>query len=288
MPELPEVEVIASNLNLKLKNHTVTGCEIKDKKRLPSPPLDLLNYTVSSAYRLGKTVIIEFQKGKSKTIYLEVHLRMTGRLLLEKFKVPSNSKELALFVNKILAKNEKNISKHVRAQFNFKDGVLLFVDPRKFGTFKWHLSKPSLPQNAIDALDPELNITKFLEILEKHKKQNIKNFLMDQKRIVGIGNIYASEILFLSQVSPDKTIEKISPSKRTLLYKNTKKVLRAAIKNNGTTFSDYQREDGSKGGYQFKLKVYGREGLPCKICKMPIQRLVQGQRSTFYCSKCQK
>lgn len=285
MPELPEVEVISSTLNNKLKNLVVKKINILDKTRLPKPPLSLADYKIRKIYRLGKTIIIHFNKAK-ENIYLELHLRMTGRLLFQK----SSKKELLepnTLVYKILSKNQKNTKNHIRAQIDLNKGILLFIDPRKFGTFFWHKTEPKLKNNSLDALDPTLNLITFTSLLAKYGKKNIKNFLMDQKSIVGIGNIYASEILFLTKLSPNITLSEIPNTKHSNLLTNIKKVLNLAIKNNGTTFSDYQRDDGSSGNFQNLLKVYGREHQPCKACKTPIKRITQAQRSTFYCPKCQ-
>ncbi len=280
MPELPEVEVISNSLNLRLKHLSLLKLEIRDTQRLNSPPFCLLGYKVKKVFRLGKTILIEFHKTKSPSLFLDVHLRMTGKLLFLKHSPDS--------IRDNLSTNNQNKTKHIRAEFYFDQGQLLFVDPRKFGTFKWHLLLPSLGDNNYDALDAKLSIEKLTLIINGHKKQNIKNFLMNQKRIVGIGNIYASEILFQSRLLPFRTLGELSDKEILRLSKCIKSVLLDAIKNKGTTFSDYQREDGSKGRYQNKLTVYGREGLKCKRCKDLIERTVQSQRSTFYCSNCQK
>jgi formamidopyrimidine-DNA glycosylase len=285
MPELPEVEVISSTLNVKLKNLVVNKINIVDINRLPKPSLPLTNYKIKKIFRLGKTIVIHFNKA-ANNIYLELHLRMTGRLLLEK----NNKKEVIepnTLVYKILSKSPKNTSKHIRASIELDKGILLFIDPRRFGTFFWHTTEPTLRVNTYDALDLHLNPEICKSLLLKYQKKNIKNFLMDQKSIIGIGNIYASEILFLTKVFPTITLSEIPSSKRMLLFENIKKVLELAIKNKGTTFSDYQREDGSSGNFQNLLKVYGRENLPCKICQTPIKRMIQAQRSTFFCPSCQ-
>ena len=125
-------------------------------------------------------------------------------------------------------------------------------------------------------------------MLKKSKNSPIKQFLLRQDRIVGIGNIYASEILFISKVSPLRKCGTITLYEAKILIKNIPKILKAAIKHNGTTFSDFQLEDASTGNFQNFIKVYGRDGQKCKSCRSTITKITQAQRSTYYCHNCQR
>ncbi len=141
----------------------------------------------------------------------------------------------------------------------------------------------------IQELGPEpfgLSLTDFKKMLAK-KKTKIKPLLLDQKFIAGIGNIYASEILFRSKIDPQRPVHDLSPLEQTVLYKEMLKVLQSAIKHGGSSVDDYVRVSGKNGDYARFHQVYGRNGKPCLVCRTPIKRIAQGGRGTFFCSKCQ-
>jgi len=253
MPELPEVETVARELKPLVKNKILKSISILDNKiKLPK----LRNKKVLDVYRFGKEVVFEFDKS-----FIAIHLRMTGRLLE-------------------LGKEQKNKSIYYH-EHSFK---IAFVDVRRFGTVK--LLKELIP-TGLDPVKKDFTYEVFCELI-KSTSQPLKNFLMRQDKITGIGNIYASEILFLSKLSPLRDTRSLNQKEYKVLYRNIIKILNKAIDNCGTTFSDFQTTTGDTGNYQKFLKVYQREDLKCVRCKAKIRRIMQQQRSTFYCVKCQK
>ena len=275
MPELPEVETVARQLERKIKRRTIRSVSILDY-RLNKLQQDKLKARVITAVRReGKQICFELGSGGE---CLLIHLRMTGRLVW----VPSrgNIDNVGTFLKKFQISDN-----HVRVQFRLSGGTLLFVDPRRFGTISYFAEAPSF--NYVDPLTKEFSVERLLD-LSKNRRQNLKQFLLRQDLIVGIGNIYASEILFRAGLNPWMKAAKLRHSACERLHREIKRVLNAAIKLNGTTFSDFQDTEGSSGGFSKLLKVYGRSGELCRCCRTTtISRKVQSGRSTFYCSTCQ-
>jgi formamidopyrimidine-DNA glycosylase len=139
----------------------------------------------------------------------------------------------------------------------------------------------------MDPLSPHLTPASLGRLIGE-SRQNVKAWLLRQDRLVGLGNIYASEILFVAGISPLREAGSLSPDEHGRLWRATRRVLRRAIRNCGTTFSDFQDAQGLTGSYQHYLKVYGREDEPCPACRTPVVRIVQQQRSTYYCPRCQR
>ncbi len=287
MPELPEVETVARNLAPKIVGKTCGSLIVSDIK-LGNPPQNFKNYLINDVSRLGKEVLFQFSKN-SKELYLLVHLRMSGRLL---FNQGNSFEELeasdSYLEHKIIRIKSDNFSKHIRATFKFKDSELYFFDVRRFGTFKWHTKRPTLPEGTVDPVNKNFDFETFTELANKSKNLSVKNFLLRQDRISGIGNIYASEIAFSSRIRPTRIVGTLSKPELKKLFKSIPSILNKAILNNGTTFSDFQLDDSSTGNYQNFLKVYGKTNENCKICKTPISKIVQNQRSTFFCPQCQR
>lgn len=266
MPELPEVETVARQLASRLNGRTVQRLTLRDPKlrgarRTPT----VRGRTVERVFRHGKQVAFDFGAGRGKKPrYLLVHLRMTGRLIFDPEPVART---------------------HVRARFDLDRGRLLFVDPRRFGTFAWYGSLDEAPQ-AVDPVGPEFTAERLAQLLQG-SRQEVKVWLLRQDRLVGLGNIYASEILFAARLSPFKRVDRLTRDEIARLHRATRRILVRAIDSCGTTFSDFQDARGVEGSYQDFLKVYAREGKPCRRCRIPIERRVQQQRSTFYCPACQ-
>jgi len=292
MPELPEVETIVRSLTPKLTSQELLRVTINDIKLKP-PTTDLSQSKLLSINRFGKKLAFKFITPQTENIFLLIHLRMSGRLLLNENK---NSDEVHILHE--LERSEKNFEhkvsttikspmKHVRAVFEFKDYTLHFFDIRRFGTLEWIKEPPSLPVGCLDPLSEEFTWKALSSMLKSSPNQQIKSFLMRQDKISGIGNIYASEILFSAKINPSRLCRELNQKEIKALYKSTIDILQLAINHSGTTFSDYRREDGSKGGFQNLLKVYGRTGSPCYTCESIIEKVTQSQRSSFYCAKCQ-
>ena len=265
MPELPEVETVARQLAPHLKGRTVERFRILDPLLRKEPTPRLNGKTIGEVRRAGKQVLFAFEGGRP--LWLTVHLRMTGRL--------------------IWSADASADDPYLRARFDLDRGALLFADTRRFGTFHWHRDLASTEPPGIDPVG-EAFTADWLAAVAKRAKQPLKSFLLRQDRIVGIGNIYASEICWDARLSPRRKAASLRPSEVDRLHASTRKILLRAIDNCGTTFSDFQDAHGLTGSYQQYLAVYAREGEACPRCDGPVRRIVQQQRSTYYCGGCQR
>jgi formamidopyrimidine-DNA glycosylase len=269
MPELPEVETIARQLRPLLSGRTVRGLRILDPRLRDGRSPSLAGRSIVEVGRSGKRVLIEFSPrpdGRDGAgLWLAVHLRMTGRLLWSE---------------------ERSSPKHLRARLRLDRGELLFQDARRFGTFDWYRSPGDAAPEAVDPLSPELTPEQLAALLGD-SSQNLKAWLLRQDRLVGLGNIYASEILHAARLSPFREAGSLDVAEVRRLHRQTRRILERAIRNCGTTFSDFQDTRGLTGSYQHLLTVYDRKGLRCRRCPGRIERAVQQQRSTYYCPGCQ-
>lgn len=287
MPELPEVETVARNLAPKIIGKTCDFLIISDPK-LGLIPEQFKTQLVKNVSRLGKEILFHFVS-QNTNLFLLIHLRMSGRLLFNQGKdLEDLEKSEHHFKHKILNVNTDNFSKHIRAIFKFSDAELYFFDVRRFGTFKWLETMPTLPEGVIDPTTESFSFNNFINLTEKSAKLSLKNFLLRQDRISGIGNIYASEIAFRSKILPTRLVGSLKASELQNLFESISYILCEAILNGGTTISDFQLDDFSTGNYQNLLKVYGNAGKNCSTCKAEIVKVNQNQRSTFYCPSCQK
>jgi len=299
MPELPEVQTVVNDLNEKIKGDTITEFwsvwpkAIKDKS-LKVFQQEITGRKILLARRIGKNIFIDLSG--NKTLY--IHLKMTGHLLIKATPQELNSNK-AKTAQEFSSENGKNyfedkVNQYVRHKFFLgKNKVMEFSDLRKFAKIMLvdtdKISElPEIKALGVDAMSPDFTFQKFNEILEKKKKSPIGITLMDQHLIAGIGNIYRSEILFLAGILPTRKNESISLEKRKAVYKHTLAVLKKAIKLRGTSDSDYRDTTGAPGGFQKVLNVYNRASEKCKKCDTMIERAVLGQRSIFFCPKCQK
>ncbi len=279
MPELPEVETVARQLEPQLRGRVLKQIQILDTKRLQPLPLRA-GSRVRRVYRLGKEVAIEFAVPGGESLTLLVHLRMTGRLLWFSKTGKQHSGRVRLY-----REGSKEADTSVRAVFRFDRGELKFADARRFGTLVC-ISSPTLKPGVVDPVTDDFSEPVLRELLSG-SKQMIKPWLLRQDRLIGLGNIYASEILFAAKISPRRGAGGLSDAEVKRLWQCITRVLNRAIRCCGTTFSDFQQTTGEVGGFQQFLKVYDRAGLPCFVCRSPIKRLVQS-RSTFYCPTCQR
>jgi formamidopyrimidine-DNA glycosylase len=287
MPELPEVQTIIDDLNQKIKGDTVAGFWSDWKKSIRMPvekfAREIKGKKILGASRIGKNIFINLLGGK--TIY--IHLKMTGHLLVKsEIRNPkSETRGKDYFSEKV--------NQYIHHIFYLKSGrTLEFSDVRKFGkiiledTGKIAEIK-EIKSLGVDAMSRSFTFEKFDEILDA-KKTKIKLLLMDQSKIAGIGNIYASEILFEAGILPGRPAIDTSQEERKMLYKSIKKVLKKAIELRGTSDSDYRDTAGAPGEFQKVLKVYRRAGKKCAKCGTIVQREKMGQRGTFFCPVCQK
>jgi formamidopyrimidine-DNA glycosylase len=286
MPELPEVQTIVGDLNRKIKGETITSFWSDWKKSLDVPiekfKQAIKNKIILSAQRRGKYIILNLDGGKS----IIMHLKMTGHILIK----TQNSKLKTQNFGRDYFSDRVN--QYIHHIFYLKSGKTIeFSDVRKFGKIMLADSEKldqvrGVKELGVDALSSSFNLLKLNEILG-NRKTNIKMLLMNQNIIAGIGNIYASEILHEAGILPSRPSDTLNKTESAKLYSAIKKILKKAIIMRGTSDSDYRDTSGAPGKFQNALKVYRRAGKKCTACGTIIQRKVIGQRSTFYCLKCQ-
>ncbi|MCB0323985.1 MAG: bifunctional DNA-formamidopyrimidine glycosylase/DNA-(apurinic or apyrimidinic site) lyase [Bdellovibrionales bacterium] len=280
MPELPEVETVARQLRPALVGATIQRVLVKDQKLSDLLAWELEGCTFVDVTRLGKQVVLSVSSG-SQAAYVAVHLRMTGRLIWD------DGTPLRTVQFQQAALQRPPIEKHLRAECVCSSGRLSFFDPRRFGTIQVTADYESLRPVGLDPTTEDFTERALVKLLE-NAKQPIKQWLLRQDRLVGLGNIYASEILFASRIHPERLGAALVTDEIKQLRLQTKRILARAIRHCGTTFSDFQDSTGSVGGFQRYLKVYNREGEPCPRCGALIERIVQQGRSTFLCRGCQQ
>jgi formamidopyrimidine-DNA glycosylase len=270
LPELPEVETIARGLQAAIAGKEIASARVlRDKVVAPAPARFvrlLRGERVESVGRRGKYVVMNLASGRS----LVTHLRMTGRLIVQKGPRPA----LEPYTNVLL---------------NFRDGSrLAFADVRQFGRMR--LVEPEEPWAAevgIEPLSPEFSVERFRALLEG-RKTPIKVFLLDQRHIAGLGNIYVCETLWEARIHPGTPAGSISRPAGRRLHQAIVNVLRRAIAFRGTSVDDYVDADGLRGGFQNQLSVYGRNEQKCPRCGRRIVRTVIAQRGTWWCPGCQR
>lgn len=272
MPELPEVETVRKALLLKLQNKkiiniTILHNNVFNKNNIEEVKQKIKNQTINDIKRRGKWLVFELDN-----YYLLSHLRMEGKYL---------------YRNK-----SQKVEKHELVIFNINNEFeLRYKDVRKFGKMelveKDKLNESSLKKLGYEPWDKNLTIA-YLKEKYKNKSIPIKTLLLDQSIIVGIGNIYADEILFLSKINPHTKGKDLTEKNLKDIIENTKKVLETAIKEGGTTIRSYTSEEGVTGLFQNDLNVHMKENEPCLVCKTKIKKDKIGGRSSYYCSNCQK
>ena len=287
MPELPEVEVIRQSLDKKIKLKKIKKVIIRNRNLRFKIPLNfeniLKNQKIIKVSRFSKYLILSL----SNYNFCVLHLGMSGTLHL----VHNNKKNI--FTNTSFYNSPILPKKHNHVEIIFRNLKIIYNDPRRFGFFEI-INNSELLKKRFVHLGPEPFNSKFnldyIYSFFKGKKKNIKNFLLDQKFVSGIGNIYASEILFLSKVNPFKKAKLLSKEECKKIIINTKKVLLKAINKGGSSIRDFKDTSGSKGGFQNEFKVYQQEGLVCKNigCSNFIRKKIISNRSTFFCDSCQK
>jgi formamidopyrimidine-DNA glycosylase len=268
MPELPEVETVARQL-ASLRGRRVRRLAILDRRLSVRQPAQVQGLTVDDVFRLGKQVVLALRQGRrAAALWLAVHLRMTGRLVWT-------------------AAGQGSPPGLARARLLLEGGELTFVDTRRFGTLRLRRSLARLRPAGIDPFAVELSAAVLARLLAP-SRQAIKVWLLRQDRLVGVGNIYASEILHVAEIDPRRPGRRLSPQQVGRLHRALRRVLSAAIRACGTTFSDFQDARGRPGTFQRRLAVYGRAGESCRRCGSAIERIVQATRSTFFCPGCQR
>ncbi|MHA7849157.1 bifunctional DNA-formamidopyrimidine glycosylase/DNA-(apurinic or apyrimidinic site) lyase [Serratia sp. D1N4] len=268
MPELPEVETSRRGIEPYLVGHNIQYAVVRNARlRWPVSEqiLMLSDRPVRSVQRRAKYLLIELDYG-----WIIVHLGMSGSL-------------------RMLAE-ETEAGKHDHVDLVMSNGMILrYTDPRRFGAWLW--CEDLATSNVLTHLGPEPLSEAFdgnyLYEKSRNKRTLIKPWLMDNKLVVGVGNIYASESLFTAGILPDRQASSLSHAEADLLVATIKAVLLRSIEQGGTTLRDFLQSDGKPGYFAQELQVYGRAGEPCRVCGTPIESAKHGQRSTFFCRCCQ-
>lgn len=270
MPELPEVEVTRRGIAAQVEGRRLDRAVLRAPSlRYPIPAglaRKLAGRTLVEAKRRGKYLLLDLDGG-----HLLVHLGMSGSL---RFVAPGTAPE-----------------KHDHADFVFGAHVLRLADPRRFGALLWlagdPLEHPLIARLGIEPLTRAFTAAWLCRALHG-KNIAIKPALMDAGLVVGVGNIYAAESLFDAGIDPRARAGSVSAARLGLLVPAIKKTLQAAIRAGGSTLRDFCKTDGGMGGFQTRHKVYDRAGEPCLRCGTPIRAIRQGQRSTYFCPRCQR
>ena len=274
MPELPEVECIVRGLNYLVTGKKIVGLEFFFERMLAGVAVSeftgqICGLIIKQVKRRGKYILFYLSGGK----VLEVHLRMTGRFSF--YPGPTRPE------------------KHIGVVFYFDGGSQLhFLDIRKFATFKlWdekELYKAAPFCLGPDPLQDDFTLDLFLQMLEKKPRSKIKTFFLDQKNIMGMGNIYTDETLFRAGIHPEKRTGSLGAEEKKYLFETINDILREAVALGGTSISDYRNLEGVAGNFQNKLQVYRKKGAACPKCSNNIERIVVSGRGTYFCPYCQK
>lgn len=273
MPEMPEVEQVRKTLAPHIEGKKITSVEVYLDRLIKHPTAaafveGLVGKTIQKVGRKGKYLVLQTDVNQR----LIVHLRMTGALIAQG--------------------SELDAPAYAKIKFTLTDGVTMwFTDIRTFGTL-YLVTNDDAYIEGYETLGPEplseSFTVEYLEPLAAKSRKPIKTFILDQKVIAGLGNIYADECLALSGILPMRLANTLEHEELVALHKAINAVIAQGIKNRGTTFRDYKDGEGNKGDNQNHLLVYGRKGEPCKKCGAPLSNTKVGGRGTVYCEHCQK
>ena len=288
MPELPEVEVVKRSLEKKIQNSIIKKVKIYDHKLRYKVEKEiskkLIDKKIKKIKRRSKFLIFEIDK----TYLMLVHLGMTGKF----FFIDRNKEKYKTSFYYLL--DYQKDRKHNRIVFFLnKNRKLIYNDVRKFGFIKLYKSNEKtishLKNLGPEPLEKKWNFKYFKEYIV-NRKRNIKNILMDQKFVSGLGNIYVNEILFQSGVRPNRVVNKLKNFEIKKIIKYSKIILKASIKLGGSTIKDFSSENGKKGVFQQYFKIYGKKDKKCSNvdCNNSVIKTVISNRATFFCKRCQK
>ena len=289
MPELPEVEVVKRSLEKKILNLIIKKVEIIDFKlryRInKEKTAKLIGKKIRKIKRKSKYLIFDIEKN----FFMITHLGMTGKFFF------IDKMEKKFKTSFYYSLDQKKDQKHNKVIFFFKNKQkLIYNDVRKFGFIKFFNASELEGNQHFKILGPEPLSkywnTKYFKKYITGRDRSIKNILMDQKFVCGLGNIYVNEILFFSRVNPVRKVSNLKDIEIQKIVKNTKKILRNSIKLGGSSIKDFSTDDGKKGIFQQYFRVYGRKGEKCSNidCNKKILRANISNRSTFFCKRCQK
>ena len=270
MPELPEVETTRRGIEPWLQGRTVTEVKVQNAALRWPVPADinkLSGLPIESVKRRGKYLLLKNARGTAL-----IHLGMSGSLRV--------------------SEDSPARRKHDHVEFLLDSGRRLRLhDPRRFGCVLW-TEEPPEQHPLIASLGPEplsdAFTADYLFAATRKRRVAIKNLIMDSHVVVGVGNIYASESLFMAGVRPTRAAQRITRAEARRLTATIREVLGEAIRQGGTTLRDFVNSEGNPGYFAQSLRVYGRTGEPCRACENPVKMKVIGQRASFYCTHCQK
>jgi len=286
MPELPEVEIVKRSLFKMINGAKIINIKIINEK---------LRYRVSHTFAqelTGKKILKVSRRSKYLLFYFKdkillVHLGMTGKFFIKRFKDNKIFKTSFYYDLKILTKHN-----HIYFFLN-NNRILIYNDVRKFGFFKVYNNKkinqiPFLKKLGPEPFSKKLNLN-YYKNFTRNKKRNIKNLLMDQTFISGLGNIYVNECLFISRIHPLRECKRLKNKEISNLIYNLKKILKSSISKGGSSIRDFKNMFGKKGTFQQFFHVYGKENQNCSriSCNDKIKKILISNRSTFYCQNCQ-
>ena len=287
MPELPEVEVVKKSLEKKLKNLTIKDVNIINNNlryRIDNKQFNKIKgQKIISIKRRSKYLLINL----NKNLTILAHLGMTGNFFI----IDDNKKYKTSFYYSL----KRNDKKHDHITFFFNKKInLIYNDVRKFGFIKIFPSKDVFNCVHLLSLGPEplsshFNLTYFNKYI-LNKKTKIKNLLMDQKFVAGLGNIYCNEILFLCKITPTRSVSKINHQEKKKIIFFIKKILKQAIMLGGSSIKNFSSTGGQEGNFQQKFNVYNKDKVSCNRlkCLGIIRKVYTSNRSSFFCPKCQK
>ena len=287
MPELPEVEIVRQSLNKKIKHKKVKKVIIRNRNLRYKIPINfnryLENKKIIKVDRFSKYLVIYL----SSTTYCLIHLGMAGTIHI------LNNKKINKFTNTSFYNSPTLPKNHNHVEIIFDKLRLVYNDPRRFGFFQLIKTSSDLKKRfshlGPEPFDSNFNLH-YVNKFFKNKNKNIKSFLLDQKFVSGIGNIYASEILFLSKINPFKSVNLLNKKECQKIIYNSKKILLKAINKGGSSIRNFKSTSGLSGKFQNEFKVYQQEGKQCKNleCSNLIKKKIISNRSTFFCDFCQK
>jgi formamidopyrimidine-DNA glycosylase len=269
MPELPEVEITRRGIAPVLRSRTITAVTVREPRlrwRVPTGlAATLLGTRIRAVRRRAKYLLLDCGKGT-----LIVHLGMSGSLRVVRAGEPPGPYD--------------------HFDLGVGDVMLRLRDPRRFGAVLWHTGDPArhplLAHLGVEPLSPAFT-GRLLHAATRGRRVAIKQALMDQKVVVGVGNIYASESLFRARIHPRTAAGRLSAARCERLAEAVRSTLQDALTAGGSSLRDFVHSDGSSGYFQQRHFVYDREGAPCRVCGSQVRRITQGQRSTWYCPDCQ-
>lgn len=280
MPELPEVETIRRGLEKHIVGRTIVRVDVRLPKMLSGDVEKLSGTTVIAVRRYGKGLVVDLDNGYS----IAIHVKMTGQLIYQGRGVPSGSLPHMGKVGRL-----PGSATHVIFYLD-QDDKLYYNDVRQFGWLKIVPTEKVSELEFFKSLGPEalsnLTLEKFRGILASTKAP-VKPLLMEQKKIAGIGNIYANDALFLAKIHPKRPANSLSKDEGTTLFEAIEAVLKKGLAVGGASEWQYVNVLGEAGGYQNFFQVYGQVGKPCPNCGTKIEKIVMGGRGTFFCPICQ-